>query len=206
MRTSRTRRPTFQLALAIPAAAALVAGACDDQRPMGPAPASGQDRDAVVAASMHAPPPILVETLTGRHEFIDDVAMQFRVKRGRGPTTVINISDPSNLAVARFTVQPGARFPWHTHPGLVIVAVTQGELVYVDADDCVPRSYDEKAFIDPGFGHTHTAYNPSTSQETVVVATFIGVPPTGPLSLAVSAEQQAALDAACNIPGLIGNL
>lgn len=205
MRTTRTCRPTFQLALAIPAAAALVAGACDEQRPMGPAPVAGQAGGAVVAASMHAPPPILVETLTGRHAFIDDVAMQFRMKHGRGPTTVINIKEPSNLAVARFTVQPGARFPWHTHPGLVIVAVTQGELVYVDADDCVPRSYVEKAFVDPGFGHIHTAYNP-TSQETVVVATFIGVPPTGPLSLAVNAEQQAALDAACNIPGLIGNL
>ena len=50
----------------------------------------------------------------------------------------------------RITVQPGAQFPWHTHPGAVIVNIAQGELVYVEASDCIERPYPAgTAFLDP---------------------------------------------------------
>jgi quercetin dioxygenase-like cupin family protein len=98
--------------------------------------------------------------------------------RRHGQRVVVNVKDPSRTFVARFTVQPGAQFPWHTHPGPVIVNVTEGELVYVGADDCVERSYPAgTAFVDPGHGHVHTAYNP-TDAPTVFVATFFEAPPT----------------------------
>jgi hypothetical protein len=59
-----------------------------------------------------------------------------------------------------FTVQPGAMFPWHWHPGMVVVNVTSGELGYVSAMDCVERPYAaDEAFVDPGHGHIHTAFN-----------------------------------------------
>jgi hypothetical protein len=54
----------------------------------------------------------------------------------------------------------------------VSVNVTLGELVYVPADDCSHRAYPAgTAFVDPGRGHVHSAYN-RTGQPTVFVATF----------------------------------
>jgi hypothetical protein len=146
------------------------------------------------------PPPIAIEPLTARHEFTDDVAAQIRLKPEGRSREVVNIHDASKIAVIRFTIQPGVRFPWHSHPGLVMVAVTQGELVFVYADDCVRRPYPEgTAFVDPGFGNVHFAFNP-TGSETVIVATFLGVPPApAPLTIPVDPAQAAALDAKCGV-------
>ena len=95
---------------------------------------------------------------------------------------MVNLRDPSLVTTAEILVQPGAKFPWHQHAGPVIVTVASGELVYVEADDCVHRSYVAgTVFIDPG-NSTHSAYNP-TGQVTKLVATFFNVAPTGPLTL-----------------------
>ena len=67
--------------------------------------------------------PISVEFLTPRSPFTDDVALQLRYRLEGSPTAVINSLNPSHTVVARITVQPGAQFPWHTHPGPVIVNV-----------------------------------------------------------------------------------
>jgi hypothetical protein len=137
--------------------------------------------------------------LTARHEFTDNVAVQVRVRPDGRPTNVVNIKDATNKAVIRFTVQPGVRFPWHSHPGLVMVSVTQGDLVFVYADDCIQRRYPMgTAFVDPGFGNVHYAFNP-TGGETVIVATFLGVPGAGPLTLPVEMSEATALDAKCNV-------
>jgi quercetin dioxygenase-like cupin family protein len=136
------------------------------------------------SAAQQPPPPIATEFLTSRAVFTDDVDLKIKVKAGGGKTTVVNAKDPSRTLVARFTVQPGARFPWHSHPGPVIVNVTQGELVYVPAEDCSRRSYPAgTAFVDPGHGHVHSAFNP-TDEETVFVATFFEAPEQGPLLIA----------------------
>jgi hypothetical protein len=81
-----------------------------------------------------------------------------------------------------------------------MVAVTQGELVFVYADDCVKRPYPAgTAFIDPGFGSVHYAFNP-TGGETVIVATFLGVPAApAPLTIPVDPAEAAALDAKCGV-------
>jgi quercetin dioxygenase-like cupin family protein len=131
--------------------------------------------------------PITVEILTPRSLFTDDVDLQIRYRLEGNPTAVINSLDPSHTVVARITVQSGAQFPWHTHPGPVIVNVANGELVYVQATDCVERRYPVgAAFIDPGRGNVHTAFN-ATGGETVFVATFFEVPATGPLTIPVPA-------------------
>ncbi|MDQ3543956.1 MAG: cupin domain-containing protein [Actinomycetota bacterium] len=110
---------------------------------------------------------------------------------------VIDITDLSHIAVGRYTVQPGAQFPWHTHVGPVLVTVVQGELVYVMAEDCSEHSYPAgSAFVDPGHGHVHTAYNP-TDAETVFVATFTEAPADGPLLIT---EGVAAPDDNCALP------
>lgn len=68
-------------------------------------------------AAEEEPDPIAPEPLTDRAEFTDDVAAQLRNKFDDRGTDVINMRDASNIFVVRFTIQPGATFPWHTHPG-----------------------------------------------------------------------------------------
>ncbi len=88
----------------------------------------------------------------------------------------MNVKNPSRTVVVRFTVQPGAVFGWHTHPGPVVVNVAEGELTYVSADDCVERDYPRgTAFIDAGGDHVHNAFN-RTDGPTVLVATFFECP------------------------------
>lgn len=130
------------------------------------------------------PPPIAVELLTPvRAQFTDSVDIQVRYKYADAATAVLNVPEASNTLVARFTLQPGAQFPWHTHPGPVLVNVAQGKLVYVQASDCVERDYPAgTAFVDPGRGNVHTAYNASEGV-TIVVATFLDFPAAGPLSI-----------------------
>src|SRR5918995_1513147 len=117
------------------------------------------------SAAQQPPPPIASELLSGRAVFTDDVDLKLKIKLDGKKTTVVHARDPSRTLVARFTVQPGAQFPWHSHAGPVIVNVTQGELVYVGADDCTERSYPEgTAFVDAGHGHVHTAFNPTDEE------------------------------------------
>ncbi len=133
------------------------------------------------SAAQEPPPPIATEVLTGRAVFTDEVDLKVKTKLDGEPTRVVNAKDPSRTVTARFTVQPGAQFPWHTHRGPVVVNVVEGELVYVGADDCVERAYPAgTAFMDLGHGHVHSAFNP-TADETVLVATFFEAPAEGPL-------------------------
>jgi quercetin dioxygenase-like cupin family protein len=155
---------------------------------------SGADED---------PDPIAAEMLTDRHEFTDDVAMQIRDKPEGAPTEVVNLHDASHLAVAEITIQDGAKFPWHTHPGPVLVAIVEGDeedgaFVYV-TDDCEERPYPVgTVFVDPGT-QVHMAFNPSENEETVVIATFLGVPDEDPLTDPVSDNEGEALDEKCGI-------
>jgi quercetin dioxygenase-like cupin family protein len=145
---------------------------------------------SLVRATNH----ITMVPLTSRAQFTDDVSAQIRFKLDGGPTTVLNMPDASRTFVAQFTVQPGAQFPWHTHPGPVIVNIQQGELVYVRAADCVERPYAAgTAFVDPGSGNVHSAYNPSESVPTVFVATFFDLPADGPLSILDVNQEHCAM-------------
>ena len=190
--------------MAIVLMAAVTAGCSDQAQPT--AASADQHRGASGPSfSNHTPTPILAEPLTQRHVFTDNVAVQVRVKPDGRPTGVVNLQDASNIAVVRFTIQPGVRFPWHSHPGLVMVTVTQGELVFVYADDCIQRSYPAgSAFVDPGFGNVHYAFNP-TGGETVLVATFLGVPDTGPLTIPVDPAESTALDAKCDVAAALSH-
>ena len=127
------------------------------------------------------PPPIVGEPLTGRAVFTDDIDLKIKIKTAGGDTIVINADDPSQTAVVRYTVQPGAQFPWHTHAGPVIVNVASGALTYVDAEGCTEQTYTAgQAFVDAGHGHVHSAYNP-TGSPTILIATFFEAPASGPL-------------------------
>jgi quercetin dioxygenase-like cupin family protein len=133
------------------------------------------------AAAQAPPPPIAFEFLTARSVFVDDISLKFKIKLDGRATHVVDVKDPSLTVVVRITLQPGAQFPWHTHVGPVVVSIVSGALTYVGAEDCVLRTYAAgQAFVDPGQGHVHTAFNP-TNAETVLVATFFDAPAEGPL-------------------------
>ena len=141
------------------------------------------------AAQEPPPPPISPEFLSDRAVFTDAVHRKFRIRLDKRSTQIVRVNDPSTTVVARFTVQPGAQFPWHSHAGPVVVNVVEGELVYVDAMTCTKRSYPAgKAFVDPGQGHVHSAFNP-TDEETVFVATFYDAPPEGSLLIPAEAPE-----------------
>ncbi len=126
------------------------------------------------AQAVQDPQPIAVEVLSRHAAFPDDVSVQVKRKVSGQGADVLNLKDAGHVVTARLVVQPDAAFPWHTHPGPVIVTVTQGDLVYQQASDCVERVYGtQEAFVDPG-PKVHTAWNPG-EEETVLVATFFGV-------------------------------
>jgi len=133
------------------------------------------------ALAQEPPPPILGEPLTGRAVFVDDIGLKIKIGHDGSGTTVVNTSDPSHTVVVRYTVQPGAQFPWHSHAGAVVVNVVSGALTYIAAEDCAETTYDAgQAFVDAGHGHVHSAINP-TGSPTVLIATFFEAPASGPL-------------------------
>jgi quercetin dioxygenase-like cupin family protein len=145
--------------------------------------------------AQEVPPPIAAELLTGRAVFTDDVDLKVKIDPAGGAMSdVVKVEDPSRTVVGRFTVQPGAQFPWHTHAGPVIVNVVEGTLVYVPAETCDERPYPAgTAFVDPGHGHVHTAFNPGPG-ETVFVATFFEAPEgTAPLLIPAEAPEDCVI-------------
>jgi quercetin dioxygenase-like cupin family protein len=109
------------------------------------------------------------------------IDMKFKLKLHGGRMVVINVDDPSRTIDVRYTVQPGAQFPWHSHRGPVIVTLVSGSLAYIPADTCHERTYSAgQSFVDPGHGHVHSAINRGT-EPTVFVATFFEAPAEGPL-------------------------
>jgi quercetin dioxygenase-like cupin family protein len=76
----------------------------------------------------------------------------------------------TDVAVARFTFEPGSSSGWHFIEGVNVVVVQSGKLQEVD-DDC------DKRVFEPGDGfyeegHTHLLRNVS-NKNTVIRATFI---------------------------------
>ena len=137
--------------------------------------------NVIPSAALDPPPPIAAEPLTARSIFPDEVEMKIKLKHPGGGTMVVNVGDPSRTVDVRYTVQPGAQFPWHSHYGPVIVNIVSGSLTYVPAVTCEERTYSAgESFVDAGHGHIHTAYNPG-SQPTVFIATFFEAPATGAL-------------------------
>lgn len=133
------------------------------------------------ALAEEPPPPIVGEPLTGRAVFVDDIGLKIKIAHDGSETNVVNTGDPSRTVVVRYTVQPGAQFPWHTHAGPVVVNVASGALTYIAAEDCAEHTYTAgQAFIDAGHGHVHSAVNP-TGSPTILIATFFEAPASGPL-------------------------
>ena len=146
---------------------------------------------SVLPSAAQGPPTITVEPLSGRAVFTDNVDLKFKIKLDGKKTDVANLKDPSRTQTAKITLEDGARFPWHTHPGPVVVNVFQGKLTYVGADDCKEREYPAgTAFIDAGGDHVHTAF---ATGETVLVATFFKAPAMGNLLIGADEPEDCVI-------------
>lgn len=116
-----------------------------------------------------------------RSQFTDDVTALIPFRFDGQDGQVITLEDASRIATLEITIPPGAVYPWHTHPGPVLINVAEGEFVYRLAEDCVDREYQAgEALLDAGGDNVHTAYNPGTTS-TTVIATVLGAPADGPL-------------------------
>lgn len=153
------------------------------------------------AADPAAVEPVTVELLTPRSGFTDALTGQFEVTQEGNEPVAFELGDPTRTVVAKITLQPGGQFPWHMHPGPVVVNVTEGQLTYVAAEDCIERPYPaETAFIERA-GNVHTAFN-SADGATVLVATFFGASPDGPLSITEGVEAPPDCDVAVGGHGI----
>jgi hypothetical protein len=116
-----------------------------------------------------------VEVLA-RNEFTTDVAAQIRTKLDGEQTVVRNLSDASDVVVAKITITDGVVAPWHTHSGPAMVLNSgPGTLTSVITDDCVARDYPPgTAFVDPGGASLHSAVN-NSGEDVVLLAIFLGV-------------------------------
>jgi quercetin dioxygenase-like cupin family protein len=142
--------------------------------------------------------PITAKPLIERHSFSGEVSLQLTQTLDGLERHDVELSDASSLAVVEFSIQPGAVFPWHTHPGTVLVSLAQGELDFIFAEDCAERRLSPgTAIVDPG-NEVHTARNPG-DVPTIVIATLLGAPAEGGLTLPVEADEAAALDERCGI-------
>jgi quercetin dioxygenase-like cupin family protein len=100
----------------------------------------------------------------------------------------LRAEQPSDLVLARVTLEPGGSTGWHTHPGPQLVVVQSGTLTRYDRG-CHAQTYTaNEAFKEiPG---VHMAAN-KTSEPVVLGVTFI-VPTGGPLSDDAPAPKCAA--------------
>lgn len=136
--------------------------------------------NVVPSAAVDPPPPIQAEPLTQRSVFPDEIDMKLKL-RGHHGMVVVQVDDPSRTVSVKYTVQPGAQFPWHSHRGPVVVNIMSGALNYIRSGTCDERVYSAgESFVDPGHGHVHSAINRGT-EPTEFIATFFEAPETGPL-------------------------
>lgn len=151
-----------------------------------------------ISAAVAQSKPITARPLIERHNFSGDVTISLSQTLEGLTRHEVEITDASSMVVMEFTIQPGAVFPWHTHPATVLISLAQGELKFIYAEDCVERSLAPgTAMVDPG-NAVHTARNLG-DVPTVVIATFLGAPAEGALTLPVSSEEAASLDERCSI-------
>ena len=123
---------------------------------------------------------VISAPILARGDFTDQVDVKIKFERD-GSINVSNAPDAGEVVVQEITIGPGGTTGWHSHPGPVVVVVKQGTLPYVRAvgGECADTAYPAgTAFVDPGQGHAHTAFNLG-SDNLVLYATYFDVPVGG---------------------------
>lgn len=143
---------------------------------------------AIAGAALATPPSgILSGRVVARGSFSDPVDVTFKVKDGREEVT--RVKGAGETVVQEIVIAPGGQTGWHSHHGPAVVLVTSGSLTIYSSEDpgCVGRTYVAgQAFVDPGQGHTHIAFNHDGSENTVLWVTYFDVPAGAPFRLDAS--------------------
>jgi len=131
----------------------------------------------VVNATLGTPGAGIVSApILARGDFSDQVDVKIKLATAHG-TVVSNAPNAGEVIVQEITIAPGGTTGWHSHPGPVVVVVKAGALTYVreEAGACLETVYAAgTAFVDPGQGHVHTAFNRGT-ENLVLYATYFDV-------------------------------
>lgn len=102
-----------------------------------------------------------------------------------GATTIDSLSiQPSGPSIAMFlraSLEPGGTTGWHSHPAHVFVLVKAGKVAVFDGDACTRTVYRQGEVFLETPGHVHKASDVSDDDGgTVLIATFVGLPPDTP--------------------------
>jgi quercetin dioxygenase-like cupin family protein len=95
-----------------------------------------------------------------------------------GQNIELALKSATDVAVVHGTMAPDGTLGWHSHPDVVFVTVTEGEMTLYDANDPTCTAYvvhAGEAFVEPA-GLVHIARNESTTDRVSWYATHIGVP------------------------------
>ena len=132
----------------------------------------------VVSTTLGTPASGVVSApILARGDFLDQVDVKIKLTTANG-AVVSNAPSAGEVIVQEITIAPDGTTGWHSHPGPVVVVVKAGALTYVREEQgvCLETVYPAgTAFVDPGQGHVHNAFNRGT-ENLVLYATYFDVP------------------------------
>jgi quercetin dioxygenase-like cupin family protein len=133
---------------------------------------------AVVVTAFATPPSGIVSgAIMARAKFLEPVDVKFKI--GADNTEVILAPNTRDTVIQKIVLAPNGSTGWHSHHGPAVAMITAGQLTLFSSEDatCTPRTYSTgEAFVDPGQGHVHIAFNLSDVPVEIWV-TYFDVPP-----------------------------
>jgi len=129
---------------------------------------------AFAAVTNASPPSGVTPTVLARGTFD-----AFKVKSA--PDSAVEFDakakSPIDVVVRRHDYGVGSTTGWHSHPGPVLITVTQGQLTYYEYDDpdCAPHVVSAgQGFIDNGRGHIVRNESGLPAQDVSVIVAPVG--------------------------------
>ena len=133
----------------------------------------------IALATPSTPPPGVITTTFGVGRFDEfDSTTKTDVDLGRRHDfwkAHLKTKGASDLYVLQNTIQPGATFGWHSHPGPSLVIVKSGTATFYMADDptCTPQVVSAgSGFVDNGHD-THVVRNEGSVDLVTVVVSLV---------------------------------
>jgi len=144
---------------------------------------------AVVGTALATPGSVAVTTFV--RATIDATKPHDGVKAYSGDDVKLHTKGATDVAVQLITSPPGGSSGWHSHPGVVLVAVQSGTVTVYHAD-CNPMQYGPgQAFVEVG-DHAVLVRNNTTSNAVLYVTLIV---PKSALSLRIDQPQPTTCSA-----------
>jgi hypothetical protein len=128
----------------------------------------------IVAVVQASPPSGVTPTVLARGTFD-----AFKVKTD--PDSPVDFQAkakaPLDVVVRQHDYAIGSTTGWHSHPGIIFITVTKGELTYYERDDptCSPHVVHQgQGFVDDGAGHIVRNESGAVAQDISVITAPVG--------------------------------